>query len=150
MSAADTAAGLAAFPGRGAGTDAERRAAHWLARQVRSPGRAVRLETFWCRPNWALAHAWHCLLAVVGSLLLVHHAIVGGVILLIALSCAVVPLMARSDDHLLPSPAPTPKELGMHSAFLVAAALDTGRALALISRAPHRGTRSGTAATASS
>ena len=117
MSAADTAAGLAAFPGRGAGTDAERRAAHWLARRVRSPGRAVRLETFWCRPNWALAHAWHCLLAVVGSLLLVHHAIVGGVILLIALLSVLADgLTGRSlGRHLTPerasqnvvSPAPS-------------------------------------------
>ena len=85
MSAADTAAGLASFAGRGAGTDAERRAAHWLVRQVRSPHRPVRLETFWSRPNWALAHAWHALVAVVGSLLIVHHAIVGGVVVLVAL-----------------------------------------------------------------
>jgi Peptidase family M28 len=85
MSAADTAAGLASFAGRGPGTDAERRAAHWLARQVRSRRRDVRLETFWCRPNWALAHAWHCLLAVIGSLLTVHHATVGGALVLVAL-----------------------------------------------------------------
>jgi hypothetical protein len=85
MSAADTAAGLAAIPGRGAGTDAERRAAHWLAREVRSGRRDVRLETFWCRPNWALAHAWHCLLAIAGSLLMVAHATAGGILVLVAL-----------------------------------------------------------------
>jgi hypothetical protein len=122
MSAADTAAGLAAFPGRGAGTDAERRAAHWLAHQVRSSGRAVRLETFWCRPNWALAHAWHCLVAVVGSLLLVHHAVVGGVILLVALLSVLADgLTGRSlGRHLTPerasqnvvSPAPARRSAG--------------------------------------
>jgi Peptidase family M28 len=85
MSAADTATGLAGFTARGAGTDAERRAAIWLAGQVRSPRREVRLETFWCRPNWALAHAWHCLLAAVGSLVMVAHATLGGAITLVAL-----------------------------------------------------------------
>ncbi len=85
MSAADTAAGLAGFSGRGAGTDAERRGALWLADQVRSARREVRLETFWCRPNWALAHVWHCLLAVAGSLVAVSHAVVGGAIVLAAL-----------------------------------------------------------------
>ncbi len=85
MSAADTAAGLGAFAGRGAGTDAERRAAHWLARQVRAARREVRLETFWCRPNWALAHAWHCLLATAGSLVTVAHPALGGAVVLVAL-----------------------------------------------------------------
>jgi hypothetical protein len=85
MSATDTAAGLASFAGRGAGTDAERRAAHWLVQQVRSPRRGVRLETFWSRPNWALAHVWHVLLAIVGSLLMVHHATLGGALVLVAL-----------------------------------------------------------------
>lgn len=82
MAAADTAAGLAGFPRRGAGTDAERRAARWLAGQVRTRRREVQLETFWCRPNWALAHAWHCLVALAGSLLLVSHAILGGAVVL--------------------------------------------------------------------
>jgi hypothetical protein len=85
MAAAETAAGLAAFKGRGAGTDSERRAARWLTQQVGQGGRDARLETFWCRPNWALAHAWHCLLAVAGSLLMVAHATVGGVLVLVAL-----------------------------------------------------------------
>ncbi|HEY1594784.1 MAG TPA: hypothetical protein VGF74_05285 [Thermoleophilaceae bacterium] len=85
MAAAETAAGLAAFPGRGAGTDAERRAARWLAHQIRRGRREAHLETFWCRPNWALAHAWHCLLAVVGSLLMVSHARVGGALVLVSL-----------------------------------------------------------------
>jgi hypothetical protein len=85
MAAADTATGLAGFEGRGAGTDAERRAAHWLVRQIRTARREAHLETFWSRPNWALGHAWHCLLALGGSLLMVAHAAIGGALVLAAL-----------------------------------------------------------------
>jgi hypothetical protein len=84
MSTADTAAGLAQFEGRGAGTNAERRAGLWLASELRSARRQATVETFWCRPNWALAHAWHTILAVVGSLLTVASPKVGGVVILIA------------------------------------------------------------------
>ncbi len=89
MSASDTARRLTAFEGRGAGTDAERRAAVWLASQVRASRRRATLETFWCRPNGALAHASHVLLAIVGSLLAVHHPVLGGAIVLAALLCVV-------------------------------------------------------------
>jgi Peptidase family M28 len=89
MPASDTAQRLTAFEGRGVGTDAERRAAVWLASQVRASRRRATLETFWCRPNGALAHAWHMLLAIVGSLLAVHHAVLGGALVLAALLCVV-------------------------------------------------------------
>ncbi|MGZ4165215.1 MAG: M28 family peptidase [Solirubrobacteraceae bacterium] len=85
MQALDIAHRVAAFERRGAGTDAERRAAVWLASQVRAGRRRAALETFWCRPNWALAHAWHTLAAIVGSLLAVHHGVLGGAIVLAAL-----------------------------------------------------------------
>jgi hypothetical protein len=85
MRPAETVAGLAAFQRRGAGTDAERRAARWLARQLESPRRAVRIETFWCRPNWALAHAWHVALGLAGSLVAVSSPRVGGALILVAL-----------------------------------------------------------------
>lgn len=85
MQALDTATQLTRFAHRGAGTDAERRAALWLAGQVRGGRRRATLQTFWCRPNWALAHAWHVLAAIVGSLLAVHHAYLGGAIVLAAL-----------------------------------------------------------------
>jgi hypothetical protein len=74
MQAAETAARLTEFERRGAGTDAERRAAVWLAGELRSARRHTYLETFWHRPNWALAHAWHCLIAIAGSLVMVSHA----------------------------------------------------------------------------
>ena len=85
MRTAETVAGLGAFAQRGAGSDAERRAAVWLADELGGLGRDVAIEPFWSRPNWALAHAWHVLLALAGSLLSVHHPQLGGALVLIAL-----------------------------------------------------------------
>jgi hypothetical protein len=85
MAVADTVTGLTQFPRRGAGTNAERRAAIWLAGELRTDRREAIIETFWCRPNWALAHAWHAGLAVLGSLLTVASPKVGGAIIIVAL-----------------------------------------------------------------
>jgi hypothetical protein len=85
MSAADTVAGLTGFAGRGAGSDSERRAASWLAAELETNGRETRLEPFWCRPNWALAHLWHLALGLAGSLVAVSSPKVGGVLVLLAL-----------------------------------------------------------------
>jgi hypothetical protein len=81
----DTVRGLAGFTGRGAGSDAERRAATWLAAQVAAAGHQVELETFWSRPNWALTHLWHVGLAVAGSLIALASPITGVVLLAVAL-----------------------------------------------------------------
>jgi hypothetical protein len=80
----DAVVSLGAFPGRGAGTDAERRAGLWLADELAGRGREVIVEHFWCRPNWALAQAWHVLLALAGSLVAVASPRVGGAMLLAA------------------------------------------------------------------
>ena len=85
----ETITALAAFEGRGPGTDAERRAAQWLARELVANRQRVRVETFWCRPNWALAHAWHVALALVGSLVSVSHPTIGAVLLAVALASTV-------------------------------------------------------------
>jgi hypothetical protein len=85
MPASPTARHLSAFSGRGAGTDAERRAATWLASQAAGPRREAHLETFWCRPRWALANAWHCAAAVGGSLLTVSHPLAGAIVVAIVL-----------------------------------------------------------------
>jgi hypothetical protein len=89
MPVLDIAAQLTRFERRGAGTDAERRAAQWLAGQLRGGRRRATLQAFWCRPNWALAQAWHTVAAIVGSLLAVHHGFLGGAITLAALLCVV-------------------------------------------------------------
>jgi hypothetical protein len=89
MRAIETVSGLAAFTGRGAGTDSERRAASWLAGEASSANREVIVEPFWCRPNWALAQAWHLALAIAGSLVSVASAIAGVAMLGVALVCVI-------------------------------------------------------------
>ena len=85
MGAAETVTGLAQFDRRGAGTDTERRAALWLCGELRASGHDARLETFWCRPSWALAHAWHVALGLAGSLVAVSHPSIGGALILVAI-----------------------------------------------------------------
>jgi hypothetical protein len=88
MDALDPMAIVRALTGcanRGAGSDAERRAANWLATQCSAVGHEVEIDTFWCRPNWALAHLWHVGLALAGSLITLASPIVGIVLLTIAL-----------------------------------------------------------------
>jgi hypothetical protein len=85
MRPAETIASLSSFGGHGAGTDAERRAGRWLATELAGSRRDVRVEPFWCRPNWALAHVWHCALGLAGSLVMVSEPQVGGALVLVAL-----------------------------------------------------------------
>jgi hypothetical protein len=85
MRPAETIASLARFERRGAGTDAERRAANWLAKEVETKTRTAHIEPFWCRPNWSLAHAWHAGLGLAGSLVTEADARVGGALILVAL-----------------------------------------------------------------
>jgi hypothetical protein len=89
MRTAQTVLGLAAFERRGAGTDAERRAARWLQSELEGTGRQPVIEPFWCRPNWALAHAWHSLLGLAGSLVAVSSPTAGGGLILVALGSVI-------------------------------------------------------------
>lgn len=91
----DIAAHLAAIPGRTAGTDAERRAALALARELRARGREARIETHWVRPQWAPAAALHALAGVVGSLVSVDRPVLG---LLIA-AAALVSFLAEASGR---------------------------------------------------
>ncbi|PZS07979.1 MAG: hypothetical protein DLM64_13710 [Solirubrobacterales bacterium] len=85
MDAAETVAELTRFERRGAGTDAERRAALWLAGQLGADGREAVVEPFWCRPNWALTHMWHVALGLAGSLVSVGSPRIGAGMVLVAL-----------------------------------------------------------------
>jgi hypothetical protein len=89
MRPAELVTELTKFNRRGAGTNAERHAALWLSRQVHSERREAILETFWCRPNLALAHAWHALLGLAGSLISISHPKLGGALMLIALASVI-------------------------------------------------------------
>ncbi len=77
-------AALAAFEERGPGTDSERRAAEHLAARLKSLGREAELEPIWVRPNYALTHAIHALLAIVGSVLSVGAPLPGALLVLFA------------------------------------------------------------------
>jgi hypothetical protein len=85
MPAADTIASLTETGQRVAGSDAERRAGLQLEAELREGGRDAVIEPFWCRPNWALAHAWHALLGLAGGLVAVSDATAGGLMVLVAL-----------------------------------------------------------------
>ncbi len=90
MSALDTVHGLAKFQARGSGSNTERRAARWLADELEQSGLQTRTDPFWCRPNWALAHAWHVVLGLAGSLTSVGSPRVGGAMILVALLSLIV------------------------------------------------------------
>jgi hypothetical protein len=124
---------LHAFGPRPAGRDAERRAAGWAARQLGTdPRRHAELETFWCRPNWAGAQAWHVTLAFAASLLATTQAKLGGALLLVALGAILLDwYTCRSPGRLLTrerasqnvvSPSPRPPRVRL----ILTAPLDTG------------------------
>ncbi len=90
MASPDLAATLSGFDARVAGSDAERRAARRLVNELSCSGQDVRVEPFWCRPNSALAHAWHVLLGLAGGLIAVGSPTVGAALVLIALFSVIV------------------------------------------------------------
>ncbi|CAA9501508.1 MAG: hypothetical protein AVDCRST_MAG45-1337 [uncultured Solirubrobacterales bacterium] len=75
---------LVAYEGRGAGTDAERRAADHLARRLRDIGREGELEPVVIHPRFALTHALHAVVAIVGSVVSVSSAPIGAALVLLA------------------------------------------------------------------
>lgn len=94
MGLADTVASLTGFAGRAAGSNSERRAALSLAQELRGARRDATVETFWCRPNWAVAHAWHIALAVAGSLLSVASPVAGIALIAVALASLIIDSLA--------------------------------------------------------
>jgi hypothetical protein len=78
---------LCSFEGRRAGTDAERRAANWLAERLRDGGRRVMVEPTYVHPQYGLVHALHCAAGFAGSLVAIVQPAVGfGIVLVAALS----------------------------------------------------------------
>jgi len=76
--------GLAAFEGRGPGTDAERRAAGHLAERLQELGREGELDSVDVWPNWPLTYAIHVAMAIVGSVVSVTVPLVGALLVLMA------------------------------------------------------------------
>lgn len=75
---------LAAFEGRGPGTDAERRAAGHLSDRLEAMGREVEVESIEVWPRWPLTYAIYVLLAIAGSVISVTVPVVGALLVLIA------------------------------------------------------------------
>src|SRR5215218_5688213 len=75
---------LCSFEGRRAGTDAERRAANWLAQRLRNGGRRAVVEPTYVHPQYGLVHALHCALGFAGSLVAIIAPPVGFAIVLVA------------------------------------------------------------------
>lgn len=78
-------AGLVAFRGRAAGTDAERRAAVHLKGRLENLGRPAEMQTVQARTRFGLTHTLHALLAIVGSVVAAANAPIGAAIVLFAL-----------------------------------------------------------------
>jgi hypothetical protein len=78
---------LCSFEGRRSGTDAERRAANWLAERLRAAGRRTDVEPTYVHPQYGLVHALHCALGFAGSLVSIVQPAVGfGLVLAAAVS----------------------------------------------------------------
>jgi peptidase M28-like protein len=75
---------LCSFEGRRAGTDAERRAANWLAERLRDSGRRTDVEPTYVHPQYGLVHALHCALGFAGSLVAIVQPAAGFAIVLVA------------------------------------------------------------------
>ena len=75
---------LCSFEGRRAGTDAERRAANWLAERLRDTGRRADVEPTYVHPQYGLVHALHCAVGFAGSLVSIIQPAVGFALVLLA------------------------------------------------------------------
>jgi Peptidase family M28 len=73
---------LCSFEGRLAGTDAERRAANWIAKRLRDRGRRAEVEPTYVHPQYGLVHAAHCALGFAGSLAAIAQPAVGFAVVL--------------------------------------------------------------------
>jgi hypothetical protein len=148
MEAMDTVRTLTGFAARGPCTDAERRAALWLARALRDEGREAELDTIWVRPQWAWVHALHALLAVVGSVLSVGVPVAGLAVLAFTLVSLWLDLAARAPVARLVmrrratqnvrAPAPPREGDGRRVRLVVTAHYDAGHSGLVYREGPRR------------
>src|SRR3954469_1685904 len=86
---------LVAFSERGAGTDAERRAAKHLRERLDDIGREAEVEPIWIRPNWPLAYTAYAVFGVVASVVATGSATAGAIVAGITLAAALGDLSGR-------------------------------------------------------
>jgi hypothetical protein len=119
---------LCSFEGRLAGTDAERRAANYLAERLREQGRRVEVEPTYVHPQYGLVHAAHSTLGVAGSLISLAQPAVGFALVLAAATSMYLDLngrlyllrrllFRRASQNLL---SPSPKRRGQARVILCA------------------------------
>ncbi len=126
--------GLCTSPGRGACTDAERRAAMWLHDELRERGHEAWVETRWVRPQRAAVLALGCLLVVTGGLLSTAEAIAG----LVVAGVGAASLIVEAAGWLGPVRALFPRRATQH---VLTAAPEEGVVLVIAAAydAPKRG-----------
>jgi hypothetical protein len=86
---------LCSFEGRRAGTDAERRAANWLAARLRETGHRIDVEPTYVHPQYGLVHALHCAIGFAGSLVAIVQPAVGFALVLVAAASMYLDLNGR-------------------------------------------------------
>jgi hypothetical protein len=112
--------GLCSHTGRGACTDAERRAALWLHDELRLRGHEAWVETRWVRPQRATALALGAALAVVGSLLATAVPVAGLVVAGLGALWMAVPLPVlprRATQHVITDLPPDGVVLAITAAY---------------------------------
>jgi hypothetical protein len=127
---------LAAIGGRGACTDAERRAAVLVRDELRTRGRPAHVEPAWVRPQWHALYALLCGAGVAGTLLAISVpeaglAVLAAVLVLLAgdasgrLPLARALLPRRATQCVVSEPAIVPRQARVR--LIVTASLDAGR-----------------------
>lgn len=147
MERAEIQRGLAGFAGRAPGSDAERRAAVWLMGRLRASGRGAHLQTAWVRPRWALVHAIHAGLAIVGTLVTAAVSPAAGLVVLAVTVVSMVldpfgvpiarQLTPRRATQNVVSPTP-PHRADRPVRLVVCASYDSGPVGLLLGEGPRR------------
>jgi hypothetical protein len=132
--------GLVEFEGRHAGTDAERRAANHLAGRLEQLGREVEVEPIAIWPRWHLTHLVHALLGIAGSAISVSNALVGTILLAVALVSALgdisgrLPLLSRLTGRRASQNVVSKEDGGRPGTLILAAHYDAARGGAAFGR----------------
>lgn len=135
---------LAAIGGRLAGSDAERRAARLLSRELRARGRRPRVQTVWVRPSWAPVLGLICAAGIVGTVVSVDEPRIGASICLVALALLAgdlsgrVPLLRRLTVARATQNVIALDERDAAIRLVITAAVDTPRSTALTAGRPAR------------
>ena len=87
---------LCSFEDRLAGTDAERRAAGWVAKRLRGDDWRTEVEPTYVQPQWAVVHLLHCALAAVASMIAAREPAVGFALALVVATSAYLDLTGRA------------------------------------------------------